>query len=60
MDERLGFADVTTRPAYTAPRRGSIAPVPLWSSEFSSPPASSTIIVRYIHVSSTITAPIVP
>jgi len=32
----------------------------LCSSEFSSPPESNTIIVRYIHVNSTITAPMVP
>ena len=34
--------------------------MPLCSSELSSPAESSTIIVRYIHVSSTITPPIVP
>jgi hypothetical protein len=60
IEERPGFPAVTIRPAYTAPRLGSVEPVPSCSSELSSPPASSTIIERYIHVSSTMTPPIVP
>jgi len=60
VEERPGLPVVTMRPAYTAPRLGSVAPVPLCSSELSSPPASRTIIERYIQVSSTMTPPIVP